>query len=76
MSGVIKLKECAQKLKFRTKDWKTQPASSNFIQQNDWSVYKNCVKNRLYNDIMRTKEDFYEYVRDIELEFATEIGEI
>jgi len=30
----------------------------------------------MYNDILKSKEDIYEYQRDIELEFPTEIGEI
>lgn len=30
----------------------------------------------MYNDILKTKEDLYDYKRDIELEFPTEIGDI
>lgn len=30
----------------------------------------------MYNDILKNKEDHYEYKWDIELEFPTEIGDI
>lgn len=30
----------------------------------------------MYNDILKNKEDYYEYKRDIELEYPVEIGDI